>query len=259
MQRHKNNKKQQGKRPRVGRRNFGSINTKYTIAKEIENIVADETDVILDYPQQGVLFAAAPNIAKRWYGNAPYDVDPTVGSTATPGFAEWAAFYSYVRCEKYAVELHVTNLDAKGKSVYLIHTNTDPGTVGTNYELYATAAFGTTRLLSPMGGMDRMVYKRTVPVTRLVGAVDVSTDDSFRSLTNSVPADLVYFGFGIQTVDGGNMATGVGYNLQIRMWCKFYGRKNTLTSFDHTIFNNARLKWQVERERERQAISTNKS
>jgi len=209
---------------------FGSYRDVHNVAVAGRNIVPDEMDVVLAYPGNGIIFAAAQTSAKRWTPNAPYDVDPTLGSTSTPGFSEWAGFYSYVRCEKYEIEATVVNLDTSALDVYFVHSNTDPGTVGTNYQQYATAAFGKTIGLSPKGGMDRATYRQKVNVGALVGGVDVSTDDSFRALTSTTPADLVYFGIGAQTMTGGNMVTGLGYTFNIRMWCKFYGRKNNLTT-----------------------------
>jgi len=244
-------RKTNGRKGKKGSKGFEAVNTKFIVGTATQNIVPDEMDVCLEYPQIGVIFAAAQTSAKRWTPNAPYDVDPTLGSTSTPGFSEWAAFYSYVRVEKYSVDVTVVNIDTSPLDVYFIHSNTDPGTVGTNYQQYATAAFGTQKGISPKGGMDRIQYRRTVSVSSLVGAVDVSTDDSFRSLTSATPTDLVYFGIGAQTMAGGNMVSGINFSMQIKMWCKFYGRKNNLTTRVDSAFEAQRDKWKLMSEEDR--------
>lgn len=215
-------------------------------ASTVHNIIPDQMDVWLAYPAGGVILtASSPNSAKRWQPNAPYDVDPALGSTSTPGFSEWAAFYSYVRCIEYAIEADIVNLDSLAANVYFTHTNTDPGTSGTNNQLYAMGAYGHQIILSPKGGMDRFKYAKHMTVQSLVGAIDVRTDDSFRSLTNTTPADLIFFGLGIGSTNGSNFTTGLGYALTVRMRCEFYGRKNLLTSF----LNDQKLVHEAEKEK----------
>jgi hypothetical protein len=121
------------------------------------------------------------------------------------------------------------NADPLASSIYFCHTNTDPGT-STNYQQYSCGAFGSSLAVNSKGGQDRIRYRKSISIASLVGAVDVTTDDSFRAIVSAVPTDLVYFGIGIGTISGGNFTVGIAFQGFIEMSIEFYGRKNTLAS-----------------------------
>jgi len=238
MTRGKNRNQQ--KRARARKPRMGEIDQNFQAVRSVHEICPDQTIVTLRYPViVNIYTASAVTSAKRWQPNAAYDVDPTLGSTSTPGFTEWSAFYTYYRVRKYRVEVECVNMDPLSMGVFFCHLNTDPGTGGANYYSYASQAFGTQKMLSPKGGLDRVTYVQTVPVAQLVGAVDVSTDDSLRASVTTVPADLVFFGIGIRTTTGGNLTVGVDVIGYIDMEVQFYGRKNTLTTLLGPLIKDA--------------------
>jgi len=191
---------------------------------------ADSLDVRLRYPIRGTLATVGTVISKRWQPNAAYDVDPVLGSTSTPGFAEYAALYTYYRVHKYRVHMTFSNLDNLGISLYSTHSNTDPGTAGTNYVSYAQSAFGKTFELAPFySGRGTVTLDQTVQVHQVLG-MSVAQADSFRSVTTSVPSDIVYWGFGIYSNAGANFANGVSYTGYIEMDVRFYSRHDQLLS-----------------------------
>jgi len=205
-------------------------------------------DVTLGYPLQGQLANAADKfLAKRWTPNAAYDVDPSLGSTSTPGFSEWANLYSYYRVIEYEIDLSIANLDPQPYALYFIHTNTDPGLGGSTYYDYASMPYCSRGLIGVSGGQDRYHYRKMIRCANILGSIAVETSDSLRSVVTSVPADLLYFGLGINSLTNTNMVIGIGYVGGIRMKIRFYGRQNLLTTL-------APLRSKFERERELEKV-----
>jgi len=170
-------------------------------------------------------------IAKRWQPNAAYDIDPVLGSTATPGYAEYAALYTYYRVTSFKVHVKFSNLDNLSVALYSVVSNTDPGTAGTNYYDYAQSAFGRTYELAPFySGTGSITHRQHVNISRLVG-MPIKQADSFRAVTTSTPTDLVFWGFGIYSNALTNFANGVGYDGYIEVRIKFYARQDQLLSF----------------------------
>jgi len=202
----------------------------HTVIRSPERVMPDEMDVVLGYPIAGQLAAAVTTIAKVWTPNAPYDVDPVLGSTSTPGFAEWATLYTYYRVFKYRVELEMCNLDTTPTSVYFVHVNENPGTVGTSYLDYAAQAYCSHDMVGNSTGFNKLRYRKTINCAKLLGSVSIETADSTRSLTNAVPADLLFFAIGLRSPASTNLTNGCVYSGFIFMTIRFYGRQNILTS-----------------------------
>lgn len=219
----------------------------HSIARSPNNVVPDEMDVELTYPVIGVLNAgAASSVAKVWNPNAAFDVDPVLGSTDTPGFAEWAAFYSYYRVIGYTIDLQTTNRDADAVAVFVINSDTDPGTGGSTYMDKACNPHCAKHLHQQFAGGQTWTFKKHYPVAAITGTSTVETDDTYRALTSGVPADLVWFGLGVQSPGAANLTFGIAYVLYIKMQIRFTGRKTTLVSssrVDPTSFSAQRMAW----------------
>lgn len=204
---------------------------------------ADSMTVKLRYPIRGTLATVGTVIAKRYTPNAAYDVDPVLGSTSTPGFAEYAGLYTYYRVEKFKTHVTFSNLDNLSISLYSVVSNTDPGTAGTNYNGYAQSAFGRTYELAPFySGRGTITHNQTVSVPQVLGMATAQAD-SFRSVTTSIPTDLVYWGFGIYSNAGTNFANGVGYTGYIEMHVRFYSRQDQLLSLNRL----SGVEWEADR------------
>jgi len=192
---------------------------------------ADSQTVRLRYPINNTLTGAVTRKAIRWNPNGAYDVDPVLGSTATPGYTEYAAIYSYYRVQKYRIHCEFANLDAFATNLYIYHSNQDTGTTGTDGMSYAQTPFGRTELLSPSSsGGSKLVYNKTVKIGEIVG-MDTSQADTFRSTTGAVPADLFWWGFTCATATGSNFVNGVAFNGYVEMTIRFYGRSTLLTNY----------------------------
>lgn len=206
---------------------------------------ADSLTVKLRYPILGQLNAgAAIYAAKRFTPNSAYDVDPTVGSTSTPGFAEYAALYTYYRVTHYTVNVAFSNLDTTSTGLYICNTNTDPGTGGANYYDYAQNALGTTATLGSVnGGNNTFRYRRRIDVARILGMTPAQAD-SFRATTTSSPSDLVYWGFGLRSNTATVLTHGAAYNGYIEVSVRFYARQELLTAY----FRPSSVEWEAARQ-----------
>jgi hypothetical protein len=228
------------KRGNRSRRQRGWGTNGQTVVRAVNTVVPDEMDVRLIYPIDTPLFSAGTLASLRWTPNAAYDVDPTLGSTSTPGYAEWAAFYTYYRVVRYTVETTVVNDEAFPVTVFSINTNEDPGTSGASYTDFATQPFSKWMILAAKGGMDRASFKHDVSCSKLLGSNAVQQADSLRALVNGVPADLLYYAVGVRSGTGGVLANGVYIHSHLTMYVKFYGRQNLLTHFLQMTHDAAR-------------------
>lgn len=221
----KKNKKQKKQRKR------GQY--KHSIVHIRQNLMPDEVDVPLVYVATRYMsMATTAGAIVRWQPNAAYDVDPLLGSTSTSGFAEWAAFYTYYRVTAYQVVYEVANAEAFDIYVFFLNTNTDPGTNITNIAQFSTHPYCRRTICAAISGGRTIVKDRQrLTVAKILGSQAVQQADSLRSLTNGVPADLIWTGVGCEAT-GSNLFTTAGVNVlvSIKMFVKFYGRVEGLSS-----------------------------
>jgi len=198
------------------------------------NAIPDEFNTILTFVNANKIGATgAGSAVYRYQTNGPYDVDPAIGSSSTPGFAELAAMYYYYRPYAYQIFLSMSNGEVFPLSYTLVHTNADPGSVfGTPYTLGSGNAFGASGVLGAVGSPPTHYRSSKLRVAELVGGVDPETGDNWHGASGANPTDLIYFGLGVQSMTVANVFTatgGVTFNIRIRMWVRFYDRKNLIS------------------------------
>lgn len=194
--------------------------------------IAESTDVRLRYQIKGIIGGGgAFSHGLRWQPNCAFDVDPVLGSTSTPGFAEWAAMYSYYRVHRVTTHVVVCNLDNLAIEVSALVSNVDPGTVGSDWGTKAaSSAFGFVGTLAPFySGRGEQTIHRSFQVHKVLG-MPVMQADSFRSPTTTVPTDKIFWGLAISSIAGTATVNGCSYDGWIEMETRFYGRYSTLTS-----------------------------
>lgn len=196
--------------------------------------IPDQFDTTLLFVTQGYsYFAGATFGLTRYTPNGAYDVDPSLGSTSTSGFAELAALYYYYRVVAYQVEYDLANNEAFPLAWSVVHVNSDPGTSTlANYTTGSGNAFGRSGIMCAGSGVGIAHYKsRVIKLSELVGGVDVETGDNWRGGSAANPTDLVYTGFAVSSPASRSLTSnnGISWNVRIKMWVRFYDRKN-LTS-----------------------------
>lgn len=227
---------------------------KHSIIRSPNQVCPDEMETVLTYPSLFILSAgAATFVARRWTPNAAYDVDPTLGSTSTPGFAEWSALYTYYRVTGYEVILDMSNLETFPIAVFSCNTNTDLGTGGSSYYSYATNPYCKHVMLSGKGGIDKLRIRHKIDCAALLGSEALEQADSLRAPTGAVPADLLWYNLGLYGT--ANLTNGVYCSLQIKMRVRFYGRKENLTTFLSPTLSSIEAERQTEKGRRAQGVS----
>jgi len=190
----------------------------------VEKVTPPEIDIKLNYSFNKLLTAAGSAVvAVRFNPNAAYDVDPTLGSTSTPGFAEWAAIYNFYRVVAFSYDAEFVNNEAFPVICWSFASNTDPTTAATS--IITSNPLTKTGILSSKTGNDRHKVRGRHMISGIVGTDAVEYEDNYRALTNAVPADLVWLAFGLHSATGANLTLGAVLWGNITMFVRFYDRK----------------------------------
>lgn len=193
-------------------------------------ISPDELDVKLQYADLVRLTNGGGGLASKSYQiNAAYDVDPSLGSTETYGFDEYAALYSYYRVIGCSYQISVVNFEAFPVNTYVLLANHNPATVGSNFLLFSSNPYCKHKLLAVSPGTHEHVFRGGISFSRLLGSNNVETADSFRALTTAIPADILWLTIAGENPVSGTMANGCVFDVRITMHVRFYGREVDLT------------------------------
>lgn len=187
-------------------------------------VIPPEMDVMLSFQvNKTVTNAAGTTAMVRYTVNGAYDVDPVLGSTNTPGFAEWATLYTYYRVVKVAYRIEVVNNEAFPVRCYSLFQNTDPGTVG-NLQ-FPGNPLAKSFLLSAKGGQDRCVLSDAKQTATITGARGVEFEDNYRAAVTANPVDLTWMGIGANSIGIAFLPNGVTSCGVIRLYTRFYNPK----------------------------------
>lgn len=188
----------------------------------------DELDVKLMFRKTAYINDAGANlVTKEFYANGAYDVDPSLGSTETYGFDEYAALYSYYRVVGYKYSCTFVNQGQDPMMCYVLNTNTSPASSGTRYDLYSTNPYCKSKLVNANAN-TATTLSGSIQISRLLGSRAVETADTLRALTTSVPVDLIFCSIGAESISA---SAGIyfSYDFKITMKIRFYGREVDLT------------------------------
>jgi hypothetical protein len=174
-----------------------------------------------------VIPTTALHVGARYRPTSAYDVDPLLGSTATPGFNEWAAFYSNYRVTMSKIRIRFSNASTlQGALVVICPLNADPGAS-------PSGATVSSWIESPYSKHDIVGTAGSSPTTltcemsteKLFGSKMVYFDDNFTSLVTTNPVNNWYWGLGAI----GPLAPASTQNIQtlidIELGVEFFSRK----------------------------------
>lgn len=214
------------KRPPRSTRFGGATGHSSTAART--RIAPDELDVRLMFRKTDKLINGSGGVvAKAFHSNSAYDVDPSIGSTETMGFDEYAQLYDYYRVIGFSYEVTVINPMDYPILFSLLNTGTDPTLSGSNFALYSTNPHCKSKLVSTIGSVNNHTFRGSHKVSQIVGTSTVETADSWRSLTSTSPTDLTWITVAGDAI-GASDITFV-YDFKLIMNVRFYGRKVDLT------------------------------
>jgi hypothetical protein len=146
-----------------------------------------------------VLTAPGTTQISNQYRTEAYDVDPAFASTAMPGFTEMAAIYQRYRCLRMSYKFSVANQEAFPVSIIHGTSALAISSAGLNIQ-YAGNPLFSTGMLGPATGQNRGVYRRSTPITNVVGSKQPLFDDLYTGSTTAatlVTAGTVYSYIGI--------------------------------------------------------------
>jgi hypothetical protein len=208
-----------------------------------------ETDRTLIYPFCFTLGSAA-TVSRRFNPNAVYDVDPTLGSTSVPGFAELAQLYNFYRVVHTSYRVEIANTDALPIVGYVYLSNSDPGT-SLPYANALANPLGVWKTLSAGGGgKDTLTLKDSQTVATILGSNEVEVGEQYRALVTAVPADLLWLTVGVHSISGTALtANAVNVVVAIKMVTRFFDRITALASFS-SLSQVEKHQFMIEREKQ---------
>jgi len=118
----------------------------------------------------------------------------------------------------------LSNLEAFPVAIYFVHTPTDPGTGGVNFNNYANGPLGRQIQLSGASAQLSKITTMSHSVRQVVGDQIVMTDNTYVGTASSNPTDLTYFAVGVQS-SLTNLNNGVYVSGHIEFHCEFFDRK----------------------------------
>jgi len=163
----------------------------------------------------------------RYRPTAAYDIDPTIASTATPGFSEWSGFYGTYRVTSSRCRVRFVNTsNLSGVVVVIVPLNADPGptplsaTINswldqpyTEYKMVGTAGSPAATVVSEMS------------TEKIFGSKQVYFDDNFNSLVTGVPINNWYWCIGAIAPVIPTTAIVVSIIFEIDIGVEFFNRK----------------------------------
>lgn len=157
----------------------------YTVYKSPRTIMPPEFDTTLHYMVSNVIDNNGVAQAGAYWTTSAYDVDPLLGSTAMPGFAELAAFYYKFRTLAIGYEHHACNMEAFPVEVVhgMSNTHVNANSLSIAYGANPFFRLGT---LGPLTGQCRGTFKRGLTqLIQIVGTATPLFDDTYTGATTS--------------------------------------------------------------------------
>lgn len=240
-----------------GRKRKGRKNTKKSVFStgpdrgkfSLSPLVPAITRIRLKYPVSKILASGVPTSSVRFTPNGAYDIDPTLGSTALPGFIEWTSFYGFYRVLGVGYKVMAVSLESsKPCSIYTCMLNSDPGT--TLSAIIQGNALTKVQVLGINSGEGKTTLSGYAKVSSILGSKTSLTADSYRAVTTANPADVVWIGIGASTLDGGNFASGIALRILLTIDIEFYDRIQNFGSYSERVQAEASnlLNWDVKRD-----------
>jgi hypothetical protein len=185
--RNKVNRRNGTPRPRKSGR-ASSIPSAYrdgtSIYKSPRMVMPPEFDTSLQYHTQLLVTNIGAFAASTKYGTNAYDVDPAVGSTAMPGFTEFASLYARFRTLGIKYKFSVANQEAFPVTVIHGFSNSSIAS-GSVTITYAGNPLMHTSVLGPLTGQCRGIYSQKATVVKITGSSQPLFDDLYTGSTTS--------------------------------------------------------------------------
>ncbi len=158
----------------------------------------------------------------RYMPTYAYDIDPTLGSTAMPGFSELGALYRQYRVNAFTFKATFSNNEAFPVIVYALALNGDPGANATNYQNFLSNRECKKKTIGPLTGMGTATLRGRETVSSFAGMANTLGDDNTCGPTSgsSAPNQNIWFAMGI--VGSSNLVNGVYVEVDLDIDIEFF-------------------------------------
>jgi len=164
------------------------------------------------------------NVASGWANvrfawTSCYDVDPILGSTSMPGFAELAAIYRYYRAVRSSIRVDFGNLDNLSGTAVICPVNFDPTANTTTYQNYLSSRSAKHRPIGSLNGTGAVSVRHATSIKAFGGTL-VPALDSYAAVVTTVPVNNIYWLVGCYM--NNVMTNGVTVNVFIDITLVFF-------------------------------------
>lgn len=228
-----NNKKRMNKNRRNNTQVDGlnaQSNALTKLPRSVTNIVPDRMYTKMFFRGYGSLAIPLLSTATgaRYRPTSAFDVDPLLGSTATPGFSEWAAFYSNYRVTSSRAQFRFNNTSTvQGAMCVLVPLNVDPGaspgvaTINT----YIENPYCKVKTMG-LSGSPSVTLTSSMSTEKIFGSKMVYFDDNFQSLVTTNPTNNWYWAVGVLSpLAPVGSPQLINVYIDIEMGIEFFSRK----------------------------------
>lgn len=199
------------------------------LPKSVTSIMPDRFYTTLRFYGLGSLIVPTITgaIGARYRPTSAYDIDPVIASTATPGFAELAAFYGAYRVTTSKITLIVANTTTtQGALVVICPLLVDPGASPSA----ATVAAWTENpyakhVLVGTAGSPSIKFSVSMSTEKLFGSKMVYFDDNWTAATSTSPVNNWYWAIGAYCPAIPGAAVTVNLDISIEIGVEFFQRK----------------------------------
>lgn len=159
----------------------------------------------------------------RYSASNAYDVDPTVGSTAMPGYTELSTLYRRYRVFSTTLVATFANLEVFPGTVCVCPVNADPGANVSVPQPYMSFPGAKTSMVGAVSGDSVRVIRSTASPQTFGGSRYTGADDSYSALVNAGPTNQIWWYIGFFTPTNSLTTTGgVDVNVRLFVTLDFY-------------------------------------
>jgi hypothetical protein len=159
--------------------------------------------------------------------NSVYDVDTNLGSTTTPGFTEWSAFYGNYRVHSTSIRLEAiaSGGSAGSLAVVCLVPNSNQATLPSNPTFWAVQPQSVHKsiLMYGSGGTNKVTFVRRYDIASIfrVTRQQFLTDFDYTATTGSNPSRQAYVAITILGI-GSSSAETLLCNVYVSMDIEFF-------------------------------------
>lgn len=173
--------------------------------------------------QKQLIMGASAGVAYANIRFAPtnaYDVDPDIGSSSMPGFAQYAALYRFYRVHSSRILVDFVNQESFGALVYVAVANSDPSTGSPTCVAFLSNPRTKQMTLGAATGMSTGVIRSAFSTSQMGGVSSMSILDEYSALTSSSPNNNWWWVIG--TFSAANLSSGIFISLRIEVEVEFF-------------------------------------